>query len=189
MTGRMVIGGRLSALIGRRRGSLQPVAAMLILLLAAVGTPAGWAAEPDPPERRVILTVTGALDRAGADGSVDLTLEELERLGTVELVTTTPFTPGPVRFTGVLLRRLLEAVGARGDVVHATALNDYMVEIPRTDAARWDVILATRADGEPLPVRAKGPLWVIYPWSRHPELDSPLYGSRSIWQVRSLEIR
>mgnify|MGYP001500240239 CR=1 FL=1 len=180
--------GRPATAAGRRWRTLPwPVAAALVLLLTAVAAPRGRAVEE--PARRVILTVTGALDRAGADGSVDLTLEELERLGTVELVTTTPFTRGPVRFTGVLLRRLLEAVGARGDVVHATALNDYMVEIPRADAARYDVVLATRADGEPLPVRAKGPLWVVYPWSRHPELDSPLYGARSIWQVRSLEIR
>lgn len=155
-----------------------------LLLLVAPWATAG---EAEGPGKRPILTVKGAVDREG--GSVSFTRDQLEALGTVELKTTTPFTEGEVRFTGVPLEALLQAVGARGDQVRATALNDYKVDIPRADAKQYDVLLATRIDGKPLPIRDKGPIWVIYPWSRHPELRNPVYGSRSIWQVRSLEVR
>lgn len=141
------------------------------------------------PRGRVILTVTGGVGEVGRAGPADFTLDELEGLGTVELETETPFTPGPVRFTGVPLRRLLEAVGARGETIRAIALNDYAVDIPREDATRHGVLLATRVDGKPMPVRDKGPVWVVYPWRENPELNNPLYAARSIWQLRSIEIR
>ena len=162
------------------------------MLTLVAGVHGSWAAEsPAPPAaRRIILTVTGEVgEAAGKGGAVDFTLDELERLGTVELVTTTPFTQGSVRFTGVQLQRVLEVVKARGSVVRATALNDYAVDIPREDATTHGAVLATRVDGKPLPIRDKGPLWIVYPWSGRPELEVPVYGSRSIWQLRSLELR
>ena len=162
---------------------------LLLAVAGAAGAQAGETAATAAPRGKVILTVAGTIGEAGKGGPVSFTLDELERLGTAELETETPFTPGPVRFTGVPLRRLLEAVGARGDNIRATALNDYAVDIPREDAMRHDVLLATRVDGKPMPVRDKGPVWVVYPWSEHPELKDPRYGARSIWQLRSLEMR
>jgi hypothetical protein len=44
-------------------------------------------------------------------------------------------------------------------------------------------------NGEHLRVRTKGPLWVIYPWNDYSELQSESYYSRSIWQLRSLNVR
>ena len=171
---------------GDRRSRRGRLAVLLLVLLA--GAPwLAWGATSDAPGRRAILTVGGAVARDG--GTASFTREELEQLGTVDLTTTTPFTEGEIRFTGVPLETVLQAVGARGDSVRATALNDYKVDIPRSDAKEFGVLLATRVDGRPLPIRDKGPIWVVYPWSQHPELKSPVYGSRSIWQVRSLEVR
>lgn len=140
-------------------------------------------------EQRTILTVTGDITKGGADHTVTFTLASLEKLGTTNLVTKTPFTPQPVHFTGVLLRTVLSAVGAKGTSLHAMALNDYAVDVPIADVEQYDVLLATRIDGEPMRIREKGPLWIIYPWSQHPELSGPVYESRSIWQVRSLDVR
>lgn len=175
-----------------RRRPVRPAVALALsfLLLAVAGAGGARAGETAaPPRARVILTVTGAIGEGGRGGPVSLTLDELERLGTAELETETPFTQGTLRFTGVPLRRLLDAMGARGETIRATALNDYAVDIPLEDATRHDVLLATRLDGKPMPVRDKGPIWVVYPWSQRPGLKDPRFGSRSIWQLRSLEIR
>jgi hypothetical protein len=176
---------------GGRPWPLRAAVALAFLLPAA----AAGAGEVAPgaaaalPRGKVILTVAGAIGEAGRGGPVDYTLDELERLGTADLVTETPFTPGAVRFTGVPLQRLLDAVGARGESIRATALNDYAVDLPLADTARRDALLATRVDGKPMPVRDKGPLWIVFPWRGNPELTNPLYVARSIWQLRKLEVR
>lgn len=171
-----------------RRATLA-VASLIVTLLAVAGPGLVREGSAAAPRGRVILTVTSAAGETGRGGPAEFTLDELEGLGTAELATETPFTSGLVRFTGVPLRRLLEAVGARGETIRATALNDYAVDIPREDATRYDVLLATRIDGKPIAVRDKGPVWVIYPWTGNPELTNPLYVARSIWQLRSIEIR
>ncbi len=165
---------------------LSSLFAVLALTLAVLGlAPRTVLAE----EQRTILTVTGDITAGGADHTVTFTLAGLEKLGTTDLVTKTPFTPAPVHFTGVLLRTVLQAVGAKGTSLHAVALNDYAIDLPVVDAKDYEVLLATRIDGEPMRVREKGPLWIIYPWSQHAELAGPVYESRSIWQLRSLDVR
>ncbi|MFQ1877342.1 hypothetical protein ACK36J_07910 [Aeromonas veronii] len=36
-------------------------------------------------------------------------------------------------------------------------------------------------------LRNKGPLWIIYPLSDHPELNKELYHSRMVWQLTAIE--
>ena len=48
--------------------------------------------------------------------------------------------------------------------------------------------LATRIDGQPMRVKDKGPIWIVYPWSGNPALDTPPFHARSIWQLRSLRV-
>jgi hypothetical protein len=37
-------------------------------------------------------------------------------------------------------------------------------------------------------VREKGPLFVMYPFDRVPELRNAVYYSRCIWQLREIEV-
>ena len=68
------------------------------------------------------------------------------------------------------------------------ALNDYAATVPIDDFAKFNVILAMKRDGQYMPVRDKGPLFVIYPYDSSPELKSQVYYARSVWQVKSLEV-
>ncbi|MDE2093839.1 MAG: hypothetical protein KGI87_08320 [Burkholderiales bacterium] len=83
----------------------------------------------------------------------------------------------------------MRAVGARGAMVRAVALNDYRVDIPIDDFARHGALLAYLLDDQPMAVRDKGPLVIIYPFDDRPELRTALHYSRAIWQLRSLELR
>ena len=141
------------------------------------------------PEGPVILTVTGNIDRTNGAGAAQFDLGMLQTLDPVALETSTIWTEGVQSFRGVPLSRLLAALEARGEVIAATALNDYMVEIPVADAVEGGPILAFEQNGRLLSVRDKGPLWVIYPYDSVPEYQSETVYVRSIWQVARLEIR
>lgn len=142
------------------------------------------------PERRseVILTVDGTIGIGDSAPPVEFDIEALLDLGRTSLRTRTPFTEGESRFDGVLGRSVLEFVHARGQRAVALARNDYYVEIPLSDFRDWEVLLATHMDGKRLQLRDKGPLWVIYPWSQHPELDNRVTRQKSIWQLYRLSV-
>jgi hypothetical protein len=142
-----------------------------------------------PPQDPVILTVTGAIANTNAPGRADFDLANLEHLGLSKLVTWTPWTENEIEFEGVLARRLMAAVGAKGTEVHAIALNEYDQTIPLADFQTYDVLLALRMGGRPMRVRNKGPIWIIYPWSDHPELDDFLTREKSVWQLAALHVR
>jgi hypothetical protein len=150
---------------------------------ALAWVPAAHAARPLPPKGPVILTVTGR------DGlRADFDVEGLAAMPQRTLVTRTPWYDGPRRFTGPLLRDLLAAAGASGGQLQAVALNDYRVEIPVEDVQRHDVVVARLIDDRPIPVREKGPLFVMYPFDDKPALANPTYFSRCIWQLRSIQV-
>jgi hypothetical protein len=113
----------------------------------------------------------------------------LESLPQETVATVTPWTDGQTTFTGPLARAVLNLVGAAGTRVEAVALNDYGVVIPTGDFEDYRVILAMLMNGKPMGVRDKGPLWVIYPWSEHPELQTDVVHGRSIWQLKAMNVR
>lgn len=166
-------------------------------LLAAGAACAGWCAAGgahamEAPTGAVVLSLTGRI-RLGNAGTAaarqaHFDMSMLEQLPQASFSTRTPWYAQARRFTGPLLRDLLSAVGAQGQVVRALALNDYRVDIPVEDTRRWDVIVARLLDERPMTVRDKGPLFVMYPFDRHAELRNPLYHSRCAWQLRTLEV-
>jgi hypothetical protein len=149
---------------------------------------AGAASLPVPSERP-ILTVGGRIANTNRGGTAQFDRPMLEALGTSGFETTTPWYPGPVRFDGVRMDRLLEAVGASGDRVLAYALNDYTTELPVSDFASYGVLLALKRDGEYMPVRDKGPLFIVYPFDSRPELRHQRFYARSAWQLARLDVR
>ena len=110
------------------------------------------------PEGRVILMISGRIDRANAKGVAEFDRAMLEAMPFTTIETMTPWTDGVARFEGPLARDLMTLVGARGSRLLATALNDYTVEIPMEDFENYPVILAMKMNGEVLRTRTKGPL-------------------------------
>ncbi|MEN9059693.1 molybdopterin-dependent oxidoreductase [Ponticoccus litoralis] len=140
------------------------------------------------PEGPVLLTIFGNIAVTNVDETAQFDLEMLQALGETDIVTDTIWTSGSHRFTGVLLETLLAAVGAEGAEVSATAINDYTVEIPRSDATEDGPIIAYAMDGKPMSRRDKGPLWVIYPYASDPKYRTEVIYARSIWQLDRLTL-
>ncbi|HEX5806707.1 MAG TPA: molybdopterin-dependent oxidoreductase [Macromonas sp.] len=157
---------------------------LFLLLLLAV-TP-GWALEP--AKGKVILTVSGQIEAKNQGEQAIFDLAMLEALPQRTFTTQTPWDNAPQTFTGPLLRDVLATVQAKGAHIHAVALNDYRITIPLDDTRKYDMLLALRINGATIPVRSKGPLFIVYPFDSAKELQSKTYYERSIWQLKTIEI-
>ena len=141
-----------------------------------------------PATGKVILTISGNVAEKNTPTAAVFDLPMLERLPQRNFTTMTPWEKQPVHFTGPLLRDVLAAAKASGTTIKASALNDYQTAIPMDDAQKFDVILAHKMDGKDIPVKTKGPLFIVYPFDSKPELRSTVYYERSAWQLKSLTI-
>ena len=166
---------------------LGRLAAGLLVLVTLAGMPAGAAETLPTPKGAVILTVSGKISATNAQGRADFDRAMLEGLGKATIKTSTPWTEGAPTFEGVPLARLLEAVGATGTTLRAVALNDYKSALPAKDAD-LGVLLALKMNGEPMRVRDKGPIWIIYPLDQNPALRNKTTHSRMVWQIKSIVV-
>lgn len=165
---------------------LRVIVTLLATAFMAQAAPAQTLPEPTG---EVVLTVTGDIAVTNADGAAVFDRAMLEAMAPVELTTTTMWTDGPQVFTGVLLLDLLAMLGVAGGTIRATAINDYAVDIPVSDAVEGGPVVAYLLNGQPMSVRDKGPLWIVYPYDSKREYRSEVIYSRSIWQLDRMEVR
>ncbi|WP_309654452.1 molybdopterin-dependent oxidoreductase [Vreelandella vilamensis] len=140
------------------------------------------------PQGPVILTITGALDRANVGDEAHFDRAMLKALPQHDIRTDTPWTDQAHDYRGPLMRELLAHVGAQSEHVFVAALNGYDVQIPTDDFVAYDVLLAMESDGKPMPIREYGPLWVLYPFDYHNELLSEKMRFRAVWQVMRIDV-
>lgn len=169
--------------------------ALSLAACATEGVKSGEQIELISPQGPVVLEVRGAIangnDDSDGNGNViaRFDMAMLQALPSVRLKTSTSVTDGAHLFEGVLVRDVLDRVGAKGTTVTATAPNDYAVDIPLSDFRRFDTIIAYRKDGEPLSRSDKGPLWIVYPRDEKAELQDIRYDYRWVWNLEALKVR
>lgn len=164
-----------------RRRALALAAGVLAgrgALAQSLATPAGT----------VVLTIGGAIGRTNRGELAAFDMAMLESVAQHSFSTKTPWFTQPRKFTGPLLRDLLDLVGAQGSTLRIAALNDYRIDVPVDDVRRYDVVLARLIDDRPITVREKGPLFMIYPFDSDAGLRNALHYSRSVWQLKSIDV-
>jgi hypothetical protein len=137
---------------------------------------------------KVILSISGKIADKNTADAAQFDLAMIEKLPQQTFTTMTPWSKEPIKFTGPLLRDVLAAAKASGTTIKAMALNDYKTAIPVEDAQRYDMIVAHRMNGELIPVRTKGPLFIVYPFDSKSELQNSKFYGRSAWQLKSMDI-
>ena len=140
------------------------------------------------PTGDIVLTVTGEIDVTNAEGALVFDYDALAALDAETFETTTIWTEGLNSFQGVSLKTLTDLLGTKEGTLLATAINDYTVEIPVSDAVEGGPIIAYLMNDEVMSVRDKGPLWVIYPYDSNADYRSEVVYSRSIWQLDRIEV-
>jgi hypothetical protein len=173
--------GRVAATPLRR---LLAAAALAAVLGATPAAAEGFASPAGP----VILTLGGKIAATNSEGTLALDQALLETLPQHEFATSTIWTEGVATFRGVLLRDLLRATGATGTTVTLTALNDYSITLPVAEATETAPLLAYLMNGQPMSVRDKGPVWLIYPYDADADFRTEQTYARSIWQLDRIEV-
>lgn len=151
------------------------------------------------PDGPVILTINGGITHFNAAQEARFDLAMLQALPQHSFETGTPWTEGSSAYSGPLMRTLLEHVGltgsedgsgnGSGNSVYVSALNGFEAEIPVSDFYEYDVILALERNGQSIPIREYGPLWVLYPFSQDEALLSEKMRFRAVWQVMQINVR
>ncbi|WP_410499488.1 hypothetical protein [Chitinibacter sp. S2-10] len=148
------------------------------LLLCGVAV-AGEAEKP-----KVILSVQGKVA-----APLELTLADLDKLPQKKMTVPTPWYPEPQTFEGPLLRDVMKLAKSKGgNTLKLQALNDYTIDIPGKDMQQYDVIVASRLNGQTMSVRAKGPLFIMYPFDQHEKLRNTEYYRRCAWQLKQIVV-
>ena len=140
------------------------------------------------PTGEAVLTISGRLRKPNQGTQAVFDMAMLESLAQTTLVAKTPWYSEQRSFTGPLLRDLLARCDAQGEALRLSALNDFRADMPMADVLKHDVIVARLLDGKPMSVRDRGPLFVMYPFNAKPELRSVVHYSRSVWQLRWIEV-
>jgi hypothetical protein len=172
------------------------LAVAVVLLIAACGSPSPAATDtpaspsstnpygaavidalgPDEP----VLTITG-----GSAGTVELTMDELEELGTQTVTVAEPFVKRTETFTGVPLSAIMDRAGiASTATINTVALNDYEYAAPLVDLEASDAIIAMKRGDQPIPYDQGGPVRLIFPDG------TPLAGVLDAWNwsLSSIEV-
>lgn len=133
-------------------------------------------------DQRTVLTV------AGPAGTRSFSLAELETIGLHRVTTSTFWAGEEGSFEGPLLADVLGHAGLKdAPAIKISALDGFSQLMPREDWLRWPIVLATRHRGEPMSVRNKGPLRIVYPRDMDPLLQESTFRLRWVWLVTRIE--
>lgn len=120
---------------------------------------------------------------------VILIKEQIRAMPQTTYTTNLPWIDGQSDFTGVKVTDFFEAQGIElPEVITISALNHYAMELLKSDIEAYQPIIAYLRDSEPMSVREKGPYWLIYSLSDHPQIDNSLYHSQMVWQMDKIEL-
>ena len=155
-------------------------AVLLAALLWLVPAAPPAAADVSKPSGTVVLTVAGNIGNSNRpaydswrddllkyheyefDKAFEFDRAMLESLGMSEVRIDRGDWPTAVTFSGPLLRDVLKTAGWRGGELVTLSLDGYSRRIPRAEVEALHWVLATRADGRPLGIGGRGPLWLLF---------------------------
>jgi hypothetical protein len=156
-------------------------------ITTATLTPNDQIAQPTGP---VVLSLSGKIGTTNSPGRLDFDMETLEKLGLIEFTVDDPYLKRATTYQGVMLQRVLDLARIPQDAttLHTIALNDYATDVPIKPISKWPVMLATRRDGQRMPVADKGPLEIVFPYNSF-TIDPAVYDPMWVWQLRSVEVQ
>ena len=135
-------------------------------------TVAGNIANSNRPAYRDKLDVIFRYHKRTFDRAFAFDRAMLEGLGTVALRIEHAGWGGPMTVSGPRLADVLKMVGCSGGPPATLALDGFSTEISREDLDAHDWVVATRAEGRPLGLGERGPLWLVFdPPGERPATD------------------
>jgi hypothetical protein len=143
--------------------------------------------EPLPaPAGEAVLRITGVASGNVTARTTKVDLATLDAVAHESVTVHEPFLKHDVTFTGVRMSELLRRAGVRASAhtLRMHALDDYQVDLPIAGFAT-DGMLATRADGKPIPIAKGGPIRLIFTTSSAIAANTDNW----IWSLDSVQAR
>lgn len=163
-------------------------AGVLGLLAGVLSTMPGFGQTLPDRTGPTLLTITGLDPGAHPGGELAFDLTMLKALPQATIKTSSIWTEGLHSFSGVPMAALADYLHIGDATVRLHAINDYSVEMPLDETEDNAPVLAYEMDGAPMPVRDKGPIWIIYPYDAGAEYRSDTIYSRSVWQLDRIDV-
>ena len=162
---------------------LQYLKVLIVLPLLAISGPS-VANEPD--ETALIIEVLSQ------DGSlvqlVELSMLDLQSRPAVTFETSTKWTEGLQKFTGVRLHVLLQELGLNDGEISLLASNDYRMRFGLDEVRPDGAIIAYEMNERPMSRRDYGPLWLVYDYDSDPVNQLETIYTRSVWQLVRISV-
>ncbi|MDT8326115.1 MAG: oxidoreductase [Roseovarius sp.] len=131
----------------------------------------------------VLLTITLQDTQSGAERVITLSEQDLRALPAQHYTTSTIWTDGEQKFTGVPLMALLAHFEIEATSLRMQAVNDYSITLPVDGITPDAPIIAYERNEKPMKLRDNGPLWLVYDYDGNAAYRSEVIYSRSIWQL------
>jgi len=185
----------------------------LVAAGAAAALPASSGAAAPASTGPTLLTVSGTIGKSNR-GALDPSLDQLmkkhgiafdkaftfdaaaiAKLPAVTIKPTLEYDAKPHTLQGPLVEKVLQAAGVAPDakvLLGMRAIDGYNVMVSLADARAYKMIVATRIDGQPLPLGGLGPLWVVYDADNLPAFkDKPLKERFGLcpWGMYHIDVR
>jgi hypothetical protein len=153
----------------------------------AATAPPKVSATPVPaPSGKLVLKLNGMLSNHNQGSALAFDQRTLDTLPTRSATLYEPFVKKDVQFTGIPMSELLGRAGIseQATKVQLHALDDYKVDFQVADLMAPGVLLATRADGAPIPIAKGGPVRLVFP------PDSTVGKNKDfwIWSIDSITV-
>lgn len=119
-----------------------------------------------------------------------MSVEEIDR--TALLVTwkiSDPYKRQENRYTGILLKDLVNALAPEATNVRLRAINDYITVFSREEWENLPVMLATRDGDTRMSIADKGPARIVFQQTRDNEMAMQVHAPKWIWQVVDVEFQ
>lgn len=171
------------SMVGGSKGLTAAISGPFCLLLLLLAWPCVSQAD------EVVTQAAPVLSLRLGERLIELDRAQLAALPQHRVQTSTAWTDGKKVFEGPLMRDVLALLGLSATSVQSVTLqawNDYEVEVNAADYYQWDVVLAHSMDGQPLTLRDRGPLWVVYPRDDFAPLQDSRFDHRWVWMLRTI---
>ena len=125
----------------------------------------------------------------GGQNSIAVSKSDLESLAQRIIKTSNDYVDGVAEFRGPSVQDVISLIGrSSARQARMISTNRYEVEIELAELDRFGAILAMEMNGEPLTLRDKGPIWLMYPMDSYAELSDRGFNSRLVWQLEQIEL-
>jgi hypothetical protein len=173
------------------RCACLPAFAVMLLGVQGCSTPsAAVPAAPATPapvgvaERAIPIRLLGETKK---DAPRTVIVEELEKLPQTEYSVMDPYSKKQTVYRGVLVRDFVKQYGGpRSGSLHFRALDDFKADLNSGEWNRWDILLATRTNGERMSIANNGPARIVFPYDTHKEINPTVYNDKWIWQIKQV---